>query len=91
MCTAPDHGVDDFGWQEERLGTLNLVADNGIYQENTPLFAGQHVYKVEQAIIDTLQQHQRLCAVETIRNSYPHCWQPRLRSSTVPRHNGLLV
>lgn len=76
--TAPDHGVDDFlVGKKNGLGTLNLVADNGIYQENTPLFAGQHVYKVEPAIIDTLQQHQRLCAVETIHHSYPHCWRTK--------------
>ena len=76
--TAPDHGVDDFlVGKKNGLGTLNLVVDNGIYQENTPLFAGQHVYKVEPAIIDTLQQHQRLCAVETIHHSYPHCWRTK--------------
>ena len=76
--TAPDHGVDDFMvGKKYDLGTLNLVADNGVYQESTPLFAGQHVYKVEQAIIDTLQQQQRLCAVETIHHSYPHCWRTK--------------
>jgi isoleucyl-tRNA synthetase len=76
--TAPDHGVDDFlVGKKNGLGTLNLIADNGVYQENTPLFAGQHVYKVEQAIIDTLQQQQRLCAVETIHHSYPHCWRTK--------------
>ncbi|MBT5293838.1 MAG: isoleucine--tRNA ligase [Cellvibrionales bacterium] len=76
--TAPDHGVEDFVVSKKYgIETLNLVGDNGVYNENTERFAGQHVYKVDEPIIEVLKEHQRLLAVEKIRHSYPHCWRTK--------------
>ena len=76
--TAPDHGVEDFVVSKKYgIETINLVGDNGVYNENTELFAGQHVYKVDEPIIEVLKEHQRLLAVEKIRHSYPHCWRTK--------------
>lgn len=76
--TAPDHGVEDFIVSKKYgIETINLVGDNGVYNENTQLFAGQHVYKVDESIVALLKERNVLCAVEQIRHSYPHCWRTK--------------
>lgn len=76
--TAPDHGVEDFVVsQKYGLETLNLIGDNGVFNENTEIFAGQHVYKVDENIVELLKQRQALCAEEKITHSYPHCWRTK--------------
>lgn len=76
--TAPDHGLDDF-YVARRYGveTLSLLDDNGIYKEKTPLFAGQHVYKVDPEVIAELKKQGNLLAEEKIEHSYPHCWRTK--------------
>ena len=67
-------GIDDFiVGKKYNIETLNLVSGNGVYNENTPLFSGQHVYKVDDLIIDTLKENQRLFSVKKFTHSYPHC------------------
>jgi isoleucyl-tRNA synthetase len=74
--TAPAHGPDDFEvGQRYDLPISNPVKDNGCFDESTPLFAGLHVFKANQAIIETLQQRDNLLANETVLHSYPHCWR----------------
>ncbi len=76
--TAPDHGVDDFVvGQKYGIGTLNRVNENGIFRDQTELFAGEHVYKVDEKIIAVLEQKDRLLAHEKIRHSFPHCWRTK--------------
>ncbi len=76
--TAPDHGVDDFNvGQANGLGILNLVRADGVFNDATPVFAGQHVYKVDQPIVDLLTDQGRLLHLDKIRHSYPHCWRTK--------------
>lgn len=74
--TAPGHGVDDFlVGQRYDLEVYNPVGDNGVYKEETPLFAGQHVFKANDAIVEALKQAGMLMHHEAYRHSYPHCWR----------------
>ncbi|WP_223669213.1 isoleucine--tRNA ligase [Kangiella shandongensis] len=76
--TAPDHGPDDFQVVKKYgIGLLNYVMANGVFSEDTPLFAGQHVYKVDQPIVDHLVATGRLLHQDKIRHSYPHCWRTK--------------
>ena len=76
--TAPDHGMDDFiVGQKYQLGTLNIVDDNGVYREDVELFAKQHVHKVDQPVVDTLVQQNKLVHQEKITHSFPHCWRTK--------------
>lgn len=76
--TAPDHGVDDFNvGQEYGLGTLNLVDENGVFVSSAGEFAGAHVYKVDEQIIESLKQHKALVAEDKITHSYAHCWRTK--------------
>ena len=77
--SAPAYGVDDFnscmahGMAYEDI--LNPVQGNGNYADSLPLFGGMNIWKACPRIIETLQQHGRLLATETITHSYPHCWR----------------
>ncbi|ARU54914.1 isoleucyl-tRNA synthetase [Oleiphilus messinensis] len=76
--TAPDHGVDDFNvGQRYGLGTLDLVDNNGVFKVHTELFAGEHVYKVDEKVINVLDERQKLVYKKTFKHSYPHCWRTK--------------
>lgn len=76
--TAPDHGVDDFytGIKYE-LGLLNNVSATGTYEPYVEQFAGEHVYKVEPKILDTLRNNNKLVHSESFQHSYPYCWRTK--------------
>lgn len=74
--TAPAHGVDDYiVGQKFNLPTENPVAGNGVYLPEAKVFVGEHIYKAQPKIIDTLQQSGHLLKHDVITHSYPHCWR----------------
>ena len=76
--TAPDHGVDDFNvGKKYSIGTLNLVNDHGAFKEETELFAGEHVYKVDEKVIDILITNNSLIHQTKFQHSFPHCWRTK--------------
>ena len=76
--TAPDHGVDDFNvGKKYGIHTLNLVDDNGVLREGAGQFAGEHVYKVDEKVLDVLKENNALACVEKIQHSFPHCWRTK--------------
>lgn len=76
--TAPDHGVDDFNVASKYgIETINYLNDAGVYRDQVPLFAGEHVYKVDEKIISVLKEHGALLSEEKIVHSYPHCWRTK--------------
>jgi len=76
--TAPDHGMEDFVVAAKYgMGTLNYVDEVGIYRDNVELFAGDHVYKVDQKVIALLEENNVLVHQETFVHSFPHCWRTK--------------
>ena len=76
--TAPDHGVDDFNvGRAYGIGTLNLVDDNGVYVDAAGEFAGAHVYKVDDQVIEALKAQNNLVHQTKITHSYAHCWRTK--------------
>ena len=74
--TAPGHGQDDFVvGQKYGLEVANPVGDNGVYKPDTEIFAGQHVFKANKAVVELLAEKQVLLNHENYRHSYPHCWR----------------
>jgi len=80
--TAPGHGVEDFtvGQQYglvERYpaAELNPIGGNGVYLPGTPIFAGQFIWKANDAIVALLRERGALLADAKITHSYPHCWR----------------
>lgn len=48
---------------------------NGVYLEDTPLFAGQHVFKANASVVDVLTEKGALLHHHAYEHSYPHCWR----------------
>ena len=74
--TAPGHGVDDFVvGKQYNLEVANPVGANGVYLDDTPLFAGQHVFKANDSVVEVLKEHGALLHHHAYEHSYPHCWR----------------
>jgi isoleucyl-tRNA synthetase len=74
--TAPAHGQEDYYvGQKYKLPLLNPVGSDGCYIQGTPLFAGEHVLKVNEQVIAILKDRGHLLAASKIVHSYPHCWR----------------
>jgi isoleucyl-tRNA synthetase len=76
--TAPDHGMEDFVvGKAYGLGTINLVQANGTYSAEAGEFAGLHVYKADEPVMDALQREGKLVHHKAFEHSYPHCWRTK--------------
>ncbi|MBU2979108.1 isoleucine--tRNA ligase [Alteromonas sp. C1M14] len=74
--TAPAHGVDDFNvGKKYGIEVYNPVGNNGVYKEDTPIFAGQFVFKANKSIVDKLEENGNLLLNINYEHSYPHCWR----------------
>jgi len=74
--TAPGHGVEDFVVGKlYNLEVANPVGANGVYLEDTPLLAGQHVFKANASVVELLKENNTLIHHQAIKHSYPHCWR----------------
>ncbi|MCG8432595.1 MAG: isoleucine--tRNA ligase [Gammaproteobacteria bacterium] len=74
--TAPGHGHEDFAAGEENnLPLDNPVGDDGCFVKGTKYFAGEHVSKVNDHVIEVLKEHGALIQSSKYQHSYPHCWR----------------
>ncbi len=75
---APSHGQEDFEvGQQFGLETPFTVDEGGLYYENIPMFAGEHVYKVHDHICEEMEKVGALLARDKIVHSYPHSWRSK--------------
>ncbi|WNO09857.1 isoleucine--tRNA ligase [Teredinibacter sp. KSP-S5-2] len=76
--TAPDHGMEDFVvGKKYDIGTLNYVDEGGTYRDSVEIFAGDHVYKVDEKVIALLEEKGALLHQEKFVHSFPHCWRTK--------------
>jgi isoleucyl-tRNA synthetase len=74
--TAPGHGQEDFAvGQKYGLEVLNPVDGKGVFLPSTEIFAGQYIWKANDAIVSLLGERGVLLASEKLSHSYPHCWR----------------
>jgi isoleucyl-tRNA synthetase len=74
--TAPGHGHDDFrAGVENDLPLDNPVDGAGVYVPGTERFAGMHIYKANEAIVELLTAGGQLLRCQKFEHSYPHCWR----------------
>lgn len=74
--TAPAHGIEDFEVGEKyHLPLDNPVGSNGCFVNDTPLLAGEFVFKANDHIIEILEQQGNLLHKSSLSHSYPHCWR----------------
>ncbi|BBO80552.1 isoleucine--tRNA ligase [Desulfosarcina ovata subsp. sediminis] len=74
--TAPGHGREDYDvGLQYGLDAYSPVNDNGVFTDEVGQFAGQFVFKANDAINQTLADRGVLLAKTDIAHSYPHCWR----------------
>jgi isoleucyl-tRNA synthetase len=74
--TAPGHGQEDFEMgRKYDLEPDNPVGANGCFLPGTEIFAGEHVWKANDQIIELLTERGALLHFEPFEHSYPHCWR----------------
>ncbi len=75
---APGHGEDDFYLcQAHGFAVPETVQADGTYYPHVPLFAGQHVYKVADAVCAAIAEAGNLLARGKLTHSYPHSWRSK--------------
>ena len=75
---APGHGLDDFNLgKQNNIEVPKTIDESGIYCKNVPLFEGEHVFKVDDKVIDSLEQNKKLFFRTKINHSYPHSWRSK--------------
>jgi isoleucyl-tRNA synthetase len=73
---APSHGEDDFRvGKENKLNIDTIVGNDSCYIEGTEFFAGLHVSKANDVVIEKLKEVNALLHHVNIEHSYPHCWR----------------
>ena len=75
---APGHGADD--WElaiENNITVPDTVGGDGLYYQDVPLFAGNHVFKADKLVIEELLKCKSLLSTDTINHSYPHSWRSK--------------
>ncbi len=75
---APGHGSDD--WELGMANAIEVpetVGEDGCFFDHVPLFAGQHVYKVNDALADTIENAGGLLARGKLTHRYPHSWRSK--------------
>ncbi|HKQ30072.1 MAG TPA: isoleucine--tRNA ligase, partial [Burkholderiales bacterium] len=74
--TAPGHGIEDYVvGQQYKLAVDSPVGGNGCFLSNTELFAGEHVFKANDHVIEVLKGNGKLMHATALQHSYPHCWR----------------
>lgn len=76
--TAPGHGLDDFNvCKQYGIAVPQTVNDSGIYYDCVPMFAGKHIFKIENEMLEKLSEVGALLFQTTIIHSYPHSWRSK--------------
>lgn len=76
--TAPGHGIEDFEvCKLYNIPVPETVDHDGTYYNHVPLFAGQHIFKINPVIINKLNEVQALLSAQKLVHSYPHSWRSK--------------
>ncbi len=74
--TAPGHGQDDYVvGSRYNLAVENPVGGDGKFLPGTELFAGEHVFKANDHVLEVLSARGKLVRAAVLQHSYPHCWR----------------
>ena len=75
---CPVHGMDDFLLGKQHNLELPMTIDEGgIYYEHIPIFAGKHIFKVDQDVCDEINKCKNLISQGVLIHSYPHSWRSK--------------
>ncbi|MDX2142198.1 MAG: isoleucine--tRNA ligase [Rhodospirillaceae bacterium] len=75
---APGHGEDDYELcRTKNVAIPETVNGDGLFVASVPLFAGEHVFKVNPKVVAALQEAGALLHHGKLTHSYPHSWRSK--------------
>ena len=75
---CPVHGMDDFLLgKKHNLELPMTINESGIYYDHIPVFAGKHIFKVDQDVCDEIKKCSNLISQGQLIHSYPHSWRSK--------------
>ena len=75
---APSHGPDDYYLcLNNNIQAFDTIDDKGHYTKNIIKFAGTHIFKADDVIINELTNLNRLLGKGKLKHSYPHSWRSK--------------
>jgi isoleucyl-tRNA synthetase len=75
---APSHGPDDFNLcLKHGIKASNTINDGGLYSDDIPYFAGSHIFKADNQVIDKLKEYKSLIGSGKLEHSFPHSWRSK--------------
>jgi isoleucyl-tRNA synthetase len=70
--------MDDFLLGKQHNLELPMTIDEGgVYYEHIPIFAGKHIFKVDQDVCDEINKCNNLISQGVLIHSYPHSWRSK--------------
>lgn len=76
--TAPGHGLEDFEVGKQfGIEVPETVGPDGLYYKHVPMFAGQHIFKVNPVVLEKLREVGNLLHTTKLIHSYPHSWRSK--------------
>ena len=76
--SAPSHGPDDFNLcLKHGIKASNTISDGGLYSNEIPFFAGTHIFKADDQVIEKLSEHKSLLGNGKLKHSFPHSWRSK--------------
>ncbi|NDG20730.1 MAG: isoleucine--tRNA ligase, partial [Proteobacteria bacterium] len=75
---APSHGPDDYYLcLNNNIQAFDTIDDKGHYTKNIIKFAGTHIFKADDIIINELMNSNSLLGKGKLKHSYPHSWRSK--------------
>ncbi|MBM5787641.1 MAG: isoleucine--tRNA ligase, partial [Pelagibacterales bacterium] len=75
---APSHGPDDYYLcLNNNIQAFDTIDDKGHYTKNIIKFAGTHIFKADDIIINELTNSNSLLGKGKLKHSYPHSWRSK--------------
>lgn len=75
---APSHGPDDYYLcLNNNIQAFDTIDDKGHYTKNIIKFAGTHIFKADDVIINELINLNILLGKGKLKHSYPHSWRSK--------------
>ena len=70
--------MDDFLLgKKHNLELPMTINESGIYYDHIPVFAGKHIFKVDQDVCDEIKKCSNLISQGQLIHSYPHSWRSK--------------
>ncbi|AFX99675.1 isoleucyl-tRNA synthetase [Candidatus Endolissoclinum faulkneri L2] len=75
---APAHGVDDFILcTENGLEVPQTIANDGVFYDHVPIFAGMNILKDNLKILSIMRDYGGIIAISEIQHPYPYSWRSK--------------